>query len=206
MTNTEGRQTKSHFLLAWVIAGGIGGILSMFAFYIFDLTYFVNGAEPPPPQLTVSYPVEVAFIGILSGLPFGIAQWLILRSKFRNSHLWMFTGGIGLAALMLPVYAGYDVLPASVDVSSPVLFLLGWTFSGLLAGGLQALVLRNQIRKAGLLIPIYMLAILAAEISLLLGSMIFWHGLGFIIGDFLAGATSSLITGLFLRRFSKIPL
>jgi hypothetical protein len=213
-------ERKSKFLKRWMIASGLGAAIGMIAFFALGLYFFLNnGVESPIPtqdlfsggqsgRMLLGYLTLAPLLGFLPGLPFGLAQWLVIRTKFKSTVLWIFSYSFGLTAFLLLIVLGLELASDNNTFLIVLVLILGWLISSTVTGGIQAFILKGQIDRPGLLIPINILAGLVFGIAFALATILnlLLYFFGLLIGGFLAGLSHSAITGRYLKTLTKVPL
>lgn len=183
-------KTGLGFLFSWMLANGLGAIIGVAVFFSIAVSAGLFGSSLPPEteRSTAEALLQMMVIAGLFAVPLGgiigVAQWLVLRRVIKRAGLWILASVIGMFVGMLI----FDILPLSVRLSLPGLFLF-WSLFGGVAGVLQWLVLWRQVRYSGLWI------VASAVAGCIAG--IFWPDMG-IIGGGMGWAMGGVITGMTL--------
>jgi len=128
------KQTTKAFLI-W-IAANLLGFISMSVLLI---------ALP----ILKSIPNFVAPL-IIIGVPFGLAQWLVLRRLIPLSPIWVLTFPVGWFLSSLIPAAIPESLWQIIDSESPVTLTVIYIIMGAVMGLPQWLILRRKLSKAAL--------------------------------------------------------
>jgi hypothetical protein len=154
------KKPDTFFYFGWLISGAFSlGLslllaalpLSLYTAILGD-TIMVRGQM----RVTEDYLLGYSFIPMF-GLVIGIFQYLLLRRYYSKMGWWVLTTFLGWAPAWLLISVRYNPLGDYDPPSEAVYALLAGMAIGLLLGGLQWLLLRGQVTRAGWWIPVNML-------------------------------------------------
>lgn len=165
----------------WLIAGGYGWGTAVEVTGLGEMSL-----QSSPPRIMAGF-LGVAFAGILVGA----LQWLILRKRLTGSGWWLVTN-IGAAALFGAIFFGIGT--GTTDLG----WVAGIYIYGMVAGVLQWLVIKRQIKDAGWWV-------LASTVGWVAGipvaEMVGWNGLGAVHG----AITGASMVWLLRNKISSEP-
>jgi hypothetical protein len=198
------------FWLAWVgvnsIAQGIAAVLV--AAFTARLLASLRGLGVAPES---AGPIVTPAQLLLTWAIVGVAQWALLRGKFRGTRWWVpatALGALAAAPVQILIDQGFRALLHHKPTQAEV---LAWALAlgiavGLCIGAAQSLVLRRAFAGAATWLPACLAgggvgAIVATGLRILpLTHPAFDLTSGYVLGGLLVGGVGAAITGLALRR------
>ena len=146
----------------WLMAGAYGWGTAVEVTGLGELTL-----QSSPPRILAAY-LGVTIAGILVG----VLQWLVLRRKVARAGRWVLAS-LGAAAIFGVVVFGVGMVNADVG------WVAGTGLFGTVAGVLQWLVLKRQVRGAGWWV---LASTVGWVVGIPVGEMVGWNGLGAAYG------------------------
>jgi hypothetical protein len=161
----------------WLVAGGYGWGMAVVVTGLGELTLQFS-----PPDIMAAY-LGVASAGILVG----VLQWLVLRNKLERAGRWVLAS-LGAASILGIFVFGIGIINKDIG------WIVGTGLLGTVAGVLQWMVLRGQVRRAGWWI---LASTMGWLVGIPAGEMVGWNGLG---------AAHGIITGAVLVWLLRRPV
>jgi hypothetical protein len=190
------------FWLKWIVAGSIGWTAS-FILSISAIGAVVQALWGDPDTIlaegTLAFHTALTLLFTLSGLGYGIAQWLVLRRLISGSKWWPLATGIGfmLAAALFGVIALAGVQNIMVNE------VIHNVVAGAGAGAAQWLILRRQMYAADWWVLVNIAGFLLA--GAVINRMVVAAGGNEAIGGILGVTAMTMLTGAVLVWLLRQP-
>lgn len=133
-------------LRSWVIATSTGAGLAWAVGMIPSTVMSLSGADAAQPSmqepaLLVTLLLAAA-LGAVTGPILGVAQWVVLRRRFRHAVTWLWANALAWALGMTVIFAGMDLVPwdGPSITRAAVIYAVCFT-AGIIVGGVHGLVL-----------------------------------------------------------------
>ena len=197
LDSNSSKEPSEKFLLPWIVANTIGGVLGMFLMLLVMWRFGDVLINLLPQDLQFQLPIWLRdlIINITMILPLsillGFSQWLVLRMRISNSKLWVLTTVAGflvsMSILSLTLYTD-EYYTQEWNVFRDTVF--PWAMLGFFPGLLQWTILRIDLSNSIYWLPINTFIFIGVGLIFAYGNL-----LG-VIGWILAG----LISGSFLKK------
>lgn len=188
--------------LKWVVASSSGWTAS-FILSISAIGAVVQALWGDPDTVlaegTLAFHTALTLLFTLSGLGYGVAQWLVLRRLIAGSKWWPFATGVGfmVAAALFGVIALAGVKEIMVNE------VIHNVAAGAGAGIAQSLILRRQVRVAGWWLLVNIIGFLLA--GAVINRLVVAAGGNEAIGGILGVTVMSMFTGAALVWLLQQP-